>query len=219
MFSAGSIPSTAARELLAPLLLSIAVAAVTPTLTTDWTDDDVAAELDFCDVLEIADPSVPLQVWANESDNRSGAHNPNGDASGVFQLMPATARGLGYPLAGDPHLDAYRAMGVSGQLRWATRYYGPHKGQIGTVARLYLCTFLPALLECGDNMDAVLAVRDGTLGWAYAANHTSFDPHGTGVITVQSLVDAAQRATGPRTRELIARAVEAKRARVTQPGA
>ena len=204
--------------MLSSLLLSIAVATVTPVLTTDWSDEDVSAELDFCDALEIDDPSVPLQVWANESDNRASAHNPNGDASGIFQLMPATAKGLGYPLAGDPTLAAYRALGVSGQLRWATRYYGPHRGLISTVARLYLCTFLPALLECGDDMGAVLAAKGGTLGWAYDANWRSFDPRGTGVITVQSLVDAAARATGPRTRELIGRVQAAKAVRDTAPG-
>jgi soluble lytic murein transglycosylase-like protein len=52
-----------------------------------------------------------LQVWANESDNKAGAHNPHGDASGIFQLMPSTAKDLGYPISADPHLSAYRLLG------------------------------------------------------------------------------------------------------------
>lgn len=178
-------------------------------LTSDWTDADVGAFLDFCDAVEIIDETVPLQVWANESDNRAGAHNPNGDASGVFQLMPSTAGDLGYPLARDPHLVAFRASGVSGQLPWAAKFYGNHKGQVGTVARFYLCTFLPALLSCADDPNRILAGENGPLAWAYVANR-GFDADGNGYIRVGDLVAAAVRATGPRTRELIGRVQAAK---------
>lgn len=188
-------------------------------LTADWNDSDIAAELAFCDAVGIEDPSVPLRVWANESDNKPAAHNANGDASGIFQLMPQTAAGLGYPLASDPHLALYRKLSPSGQLVWAEKFYGNHGGQVGTVARFYLCTFLPALLHCGDDMGHVIAAKGGALGWAYDANWRSFDPTARGFITVGDLVDAASRATGPRTHELIARVVEAKQMRDTQPGA
>ena len=182
-----------------------------PLLTTDWRDSDCAALVAMCDALEIEDPTVPLQVWANESDNRAAAHNPHGDASGIFQLMPSTARGLGYDVDADPHLDAYRAAGVAAQIGWATKFYGNHKGQVGTVARFYLCTFLPALLSCGDYMSHAIATQGGSLGWAYDANK-GFDHDHKGWITVGDLVSAAARATGPRTRELMARVVAAKAA-------
>ena len=178
-------------------------------LTSDWLDTDLPAYLDFCETVGIDDPTVPVTVWANESDNHPGAHNPNGDASGLFQLMPDTARGLGYPLEADPHLSAYRLLGVSGQLEWATKYYGNHKGQIGTVQRFYLCTFLPALLSCGDDSAHILAGAQGPLAWAYSAN-SGFDIHKRGYITVSDLADAAHRAVGPRTRELIGRILSAK---------
>jgi hypothetical protein len=180
-----------------------------PTLTIDWSDADVQALLAFCDAIGCQDPTVPLQVWANESDNKAGAHNPNGDASGIFQLMPQTARGMGYPLDTDPHLDAFRASGVSAQLRWATRYYAPHKNKVGTVGEFYVCTFLPALLDCAKDPNSVLCALGGPLAWAYRAN-AGFDPTGRGFIAVSDLVAAAQRATGPRTRELIARVLAAK---------
>jgi hypothetical protein len=189
-----------------------------PMLTADWTDTaDIPAYLAFLDAVGIEDETVPLRVWASESDNHAAAHNPDGDASGVFQLMPATAKDFGYNLAADPHLAAFRASGVAGQLVWATRFYSNHAGHVGTVARFYTCTFLPALLECADDSGFVLAAKGGPLAWAYDANR-SFDHAGKGHITVQDLVDATVRATGPRTRELIARVQTAKAARAaTEP--
>ena len=182
-------------------------------LTADWSDAvDIPAYLAFCEAVGIEDETVPLRVWASESDNKASAHNPDGDASGVFQLMPDTAKGEGYDLASDPHLAAFRASGVAGQMVWATKFYGNHKGHVGTVARFYTCTFLPALLECADDPGFVLAAKGGPLAWAYEDNR-AFDHAGKGNIVVQDLVDATVRATGPRTRELIARVQTAKAAR------
>lgn len=183
-------------------------------LTADWQDTDVYAYLDFCDDVEIADPTVPVQVWANESDNRAGAHNPNGDASGIFQLMPQTAKSLGYDIAADPHLDAYRASGLVAQFAMAARYYGAHKGKVGTVARFYCSTFMPAFLGCADDPAYVLAADGGIRAWAYGPNR-GLDVTGRGSITIGDLVSAAARATGPRTRELMARVTAAKAARAT----
>ena len=188
------------------------------SLTADWQDQDIAAYVEFCDAVQIADYTVPLQVWASESDNKAAAHNPNGNASGIFQLMPATAKDIGYNVRFDPTLAMFRAMPVAGQLDWARKFYGAHTGQVGTVASFYLCTFLPALLSCAADPTHVLAAKGGPLEWVYTANAASFDPLHTGFITVQSLVDAAARATGPRTHELMDR-VRAYRATITtQPG-
>lgn len=203
--------------------------------TRDWTDaEDVPAYSAMCDVLEIADCTVPLQVWANESDNRSTAWNRGGNASGIFQAMPATLRGLGWDVAHDLTLGKFRALTVHEQLIWATKYYGNHRGQTPTVAAFYLCTFLPALLSCASTPQAIIASPTHYPG-AYAGNWTSFDvlrdaaghpvpdkdghPQvNKGYIVVQDLVDAAARATGPRTRELMERVRTYRANAITQPG-
>ena len=176
----------------------------TPALTQDWADADLPVYLKFCEDMCIEDVTVPVTCWANESDNRTTAWNKNGNASGLCQLMPGTARAIGYDVAADPTLSAYRALSVSNQLDWVSKYYGPHAGSVATVARFYLCTFMPALLSHGDDMSYVICALGGVYSWAYAANK-GFDAANKGSITVQDLVDAANRAVGPRTRELIAR--------------
>ena len=174
--------------------------------TADWLDADIRAYVDFCRAIGLTDAQllVPMTVWANESNNTTTAHNKNGDASGLCQLMPATAKGLGYDLAADPHLDAYRALSVTEQLSWCARYYANHKGRVGTVGRFYTATFLPAELESADDLQHVVCGTGGPYPWAYAANR-GFDLHGRGYITVQDMVDAALRQCGPRTHELWAR--------------
>jgi hypothetical protein len=171
-------------------------------LTNDWTDDDLAAYVAFCASIGVDDLTVPITVWANESDNRTTAHNPNGDASGLCQMMPQTMRGLGY--IGDSNLADFRTLDVTGQLAWCQKYYAAHAGQIGTIARFYLATFLPALLSHGDDLAYVLCGQPGPMSWAYYANQ-GFDREHKGTITVGDLVRAANAAVGPRTRELISR--------------
>ena len=173
------------------------------SLTDDWSDSDIAAYLTFCGVCQVP-LEVGITVWANESDNKTTAHNPNGHASGLNQLMPQTARGLGYDTTTDPYLAGYREFTPAGQLAWVTKYYQPHAGGLGSVGRLYVATFLPALLEHGDDMAFELCALAGPYSWAYRAN-LGFDRTGKGSIVVQDLVDAANRAVGPRTRELLAR--------------
>ncbi len=43
-----------------------------------------------------ADPVDLASVWKNESGVTSTAHNPHGHASGLFQAMPETLRGMGF---------------------------------------------------------------------------------------------------------------------------
>lgn len=170
--------------------------------TDDWSQDDLVKLLDFCSALGIGDCTIPLRVWANESDNKTTAHNANGNASGIFQLMPATARGLGYDVDSDPTLSAYRALSVSDQLDWALKYYLPHKGKLSSVSRFYVANFLPALLDHAD--DPEYDLTSSLSPSVYEANK-GFDTAGKGYITPQDLVDASVRATGPRTNELISR--------------
>lgn len=168
-----------------------------------WTTADVDAFIAFCTSLGIADQTVPLRCWSSESNNDPTAHNPNGDASGLFQLMPSTARGLGYPLLTDPHLAAYRALSVADQLTWAARYYAPWRPFLGTVSGFYLSTFLPAQCQLADQPDAVVCGLQGPYAWAYGPNK-GFDVGGRGSITVQDLVNATERQYGPRAQAIAA---------------
>jgi hypothetical protein len=193
------------------------------SLTSDWTDEDLTAFLDFCQRLGIDDETVPLRVWAAESNNRPRAIGP-GYASGVFSLTPSAAKSIGYDVVSDPDLSHFRTLPVREQLRWAERHYAKRKGPIHTVARLYTHNFLPDLVNRADNPDAIL-VKQGDP--AYDSNWTRFDvkrdaagrpipdPFGTpqpdkGFIRVADLEAAAERATGPRTNELIERATALK---------
>ena len=185
---------------------------MTPVHSADWTDADVQAYRVFCAAVGISDLAVPLTVWSNESGNSASAHNPNGDASGLFQLMPATARQLGYNVTVDPHLAAFRALSIASQLSWATRYYSAHKGHIGTVGQFYCSTFLPILTDHADHPDYLLCGAQGQgpllipdSKAAYSQNK-GFDVHGRGSIIVQDLIDAAYRASNAKTAELIQRA-------------
>jgi len=174
-------------------------------LTSDWATADLEKLISFGNALQLTDPTIPLRVWANESDNKATAHNPNGDASGLFQLMPSTAAGLGWDTSSDPTLANFRALSVSDQLDWALRYYAPHAGQLNSVARFYVANFLPALLSDADNPSFNLTGALGSQGDAVYSANSSFDTAGKGYITPADLVAASVRATGPRTNELIGR--------------
>jgi hypothetical protein len=170
--------------------------------TSDWTDTDLTNYLAFCAAIG-APYDVPVRVWAFESNNTTTAHNAGG-ASGIFQLTEGTAADIGYPVESDPDLSAFRAMNVSQQLVWATKFYGAHRGQIGSVARFYVSTFLPALLAHADDPDFALCGKNGPYAGFYKDN-AGLDTAGKGYITPADLVAATVRATGPRTNALLAR--------------
>ena len=139
--------------------------------SSDWADDDLQAFLAFCRKLGIADETVPLRVWASESDNHPRAIGP-GYSSGIFQLTPGAAAAIGYDVASDPDLSKFRALPVKDQLQWAARHYARSSEPIDTVARLYTHNFIPGMLKFADNPDTVLT-RAGSP--TYEANWTKFD--------------------------------------------
>lgn len=147
----------------------------------------------MCARLDVS-PVDLLSVACNESRCSAEAHNPHGDASGLWQLMPSTARGLGWNVDADPHLDAFRALGAVGQLPWFEKYFAPHKGKLVSAAACYVATFLPALLAHAGDPSFVLCALGGPLEWAYKANK-GFDPRGAGRITVSDLAAAIERAS------------------------
>jgi hypothetical protein len=168
-----------------------------------WTNDDADALIAFCAAMSI-DPTVPLHVWASESNNDPTAHNPSGNASGLFQLMPSTAEDLGYDTDADPDLSAYRALSAAEQIGWATKYYASERANLGTIAGFYCTTFLPAMahLVVNDPSGVVCGLR-GPYAWAYNDNR-AFDVAQKGSITGQDLVDAAVRQYGPRAQAIAA---------------
>ena len=142
-------------------------------------------------------PQNLLMVAMNESGVNPASHNPNGHASGLWQLMPATARGLGWDFT-DRDLSKFRQLSAEEQLPWFERYYAPHTGKLVSTAACYVCTFLPADLDLAANPDAVLVQKDGRRGWAYSVN-ASFDINNDMKIQVHELDDAIRRAcSGPR---------------------
>jgi hypothetical protein len=120
-----------------------------------------------CDPMDLARPLF------NESGLSFKAHNPKGDASGIFQAMPFVLRGLGFTGAGGytevpgayararmasddatmKALDralaaAFRTLDAGSQLDpWMAKYYAPHRGKLVNATAVYMATFCPAYLD------------------------------------------------------------------------
>lgn len=196
--------------------------------TADIPDGFERALVDMCrdalsDGEKRCDPLDLLACWNSESGVSPHAINPNGFASGLFQAMPATLRGLGFhPLdTGDDRALAqdFASIGALGQLPWAREYYAAHRGSLTSPAACYVATFLPAELPHAGETERVLCALPGKhpdyptgkyVG-AYEANHGAFDPDGKGWIQVSDMTARIERvATGPRWEELRARVIAAQ---------
>ncbi len=168
--------------------------------TSDVPDDFEGALVEMCVRLKCK-PLDMVGCWYSESGVHSTAHNPGGDASGIFQAMPATLRNLGFP---GTHED-YRKLTATEQLVWAEKYYAPYKGSLGSAASCYVSTFLPAFVKFSGNPDYVLCDNKDRLAWAYKAN-TVFDSDHDGRITVGEMQARIDYVThGPRWDELVSR--------------
>lgn len=124
-------------------------------------------------------------VCFSESGFRFSAHNPFGDASGLFQLMPATAKALGWKGT----MESLRASWQD-QLRLLDKYYTAclnYGGGLGSIGRLYCANFLSARLPyCHEPDDVVCG--PGLYQWAYDANRV-LDYDNDGKITLGDLED------------------------------
>jgi hypothetical protein len=150
--------------------------------------------------------------WMSESGLHTWAHNPHGDAAGLFQLMPATARGLGFK--GD--WKAFCALSVQQQLGWAQQYYGPHRGRLVTPGAVYLSTFLPALMSHASEPCYVLC--SATLHPEWYRQNIVFDADHKGWITVGDLSQRIAKVTvGPRWEEFASRIRAAEQGAETLP--
>lgn len=168
--------------------------------TSDLSDEFFQELYAMCSRLECR-PIDMASCWMSESGMNPKAHNPAG-ATGLFQVIPSTMKGLGF--VGD--WKAFQALSAVEQLKWAERYYGPHKGRLLTPSACYLATFMPSLLAHAKEPAFVICARNGPFAYAYAGNYTAFDPTGKGWITVQDLADRIEHVTrGPRWEEIAAR--------------
>jgi len=147
----------------------------------------------MCDRLQ-CQPTDLLAVATNESGLDPAAHNANGNASGLWQLMPSTAKGLGWNTDVDPKLAIFRALPACAQLPWWEKYFHSYRGKLVSIGACYTATFLPALVGHAGDPNYVLCALGGQLSWAYKAN-PGFDTTHKGAITVQDLTDAAIRGT------------------------
>lgn len=157
---------------------------------------DRAGALDFC---------RPL---FNESGLSYQAHNPNGDAAGIFQAMPFILRGLGAP-----EWRLFTQLDADQQLPFMEKYYRPYSGRLVNATAIYLATFAPAMLGHAGDSGYLICAADGSSGmlgqgtskiW-YAANR-GLDVDGDKRITVGDLTAAIARAdVGPRWDEICAR--------------
>jgi hypothetical protein len=141
-------------------------------------------------------------VFYSESGFSARAYNATSPtASGCFQVIPSTLKGLGF--RGTP--KEFRELDVADQLEYAKLYYKPHKGKLKSRVHIYVANFLPALISMADDPQAVLSAQGGFMGWVYGANRL-IDRNNDGKIQVWELDACITRACrGPRWEELKAR--------------
>jgi hypothetical protein len=157
-----------------------------------WTDSDVAALHDAIAPLGF-DPRHVVHVMCNESGCDPAALNRGGGAAGLIQLMPANQRSMGWTQGS----DAFVKLSVQEQMPYVARYFGWFSKAIvaagGTLASVYVATFLPAGIPHSDDPSYVLCGAQGPYVFAYGPNK-SFDVAHKGTITVGDVTAAAERA-------------------------
>jgi putative peptidoglycan binding protein/transglycosylase-like protein with SLT domain len=177
--------------------------------TSDIPDTFEPALKAMCERLGCA-PLELIAVAMAESGVKANARNPDGSASGLWQLMPATAKGLGWdPKDCDPDdgvpLKRFRELSATDQLPWFEKYFSPFGGRLTSRAACYVATFLPADLHLAQNRNAMLVQKGGRRGWAFSSNAV-FDTNHDLVIHVFELEEAIQRnCKGPRWSEIFVR--------------
>jgi hypothetical protein len=168
------------------------------------------------DQLAGTDPEALLEPLENESGLSFKAHNSQGNASGIFQAMPATLSRLGF-VGG---WQAFVKLDADGQLPWLLKYYKPMAGKLINGTAVYMGTFCPAWIAhaaspawriCsadGFSHDSPLSQADSKL-W-YSQNK-GLDKNHDGVISVSDLTASIFAADkGNRWDEIVARLKEAQ---------
>jgi hypothetical protein len=92
-------------------------------------------------------PEDLLNVMSLESGVDPTAHNPNGNASGLIQFMPATLKSMGYQ---GSHAD-FRQLSPTDQLDYVKQYILNQMkfngGPFTSAAQYYVANFLPVALQ------------------------------------------------------------------------
>lgn len=174
--------------------------------TADISELALSRFADVCGFLACQQLDLAAVLYS-ESGWYATAHNPNGDASGIFQAMPATLKGLGFApeLPPEERAAKFRTLGAADQMPWLKRYYAPYRGKLNSVTACYLATFLPADLAHAGDDQYVLAQKGGYRGVVYTAN-AAFDANRDLCIRVGELGQAVRRnCAGPRWAELVSR--------------
>lgn len=91
---------------------------------------------DICNQLNIKPNWLMFVMWF-ESKLNPQAVNPISGATGLIQIMPSTARGLGTTT------DVLRHMNNVQQLDYVLAYLRPYKGRMKTWVDVYLAVFYP----------------------------------------------------------------------------
>jgi hypothetical protein len=82
---------------------------------------------------------MTCMAWESGRSFRPDVRNMAGSgATGLIQLMPSTAEGLGTTTA------ALAAMTPEQQLEWVARYFAPYQGRLKDLADLYMAILWPA---------------------------------------------------------------------------
>ncbi|OJJ23293.1 hypothetical protein BKI52_02745 [marine bacterium AO1-C] len=90
-------------------------------------------------------PAWLLAVMYNESGMNPQAYNSQGGATGLIQIMPGTASGLG------TSTQALMSMSATQQLDYVERYFAPYKGKLKSVVDMYIINFYPYALGKSDS--------------------------------------------------------------------
>lgn len=130
------------------------------------------------------DPNWLLNVIGVETGGTfdPAAHNRNGDASGLIQFMPKTARHLG------TDVDSIRKMSATAQLDLVQKYFEMMgaSGRMQNLADVY--NVVAGNWKPGGGPDTVV-YRQGSK--EYAANYKVWDKYRDGVITKSELGEVA----------------------------
>lgn len=131
---------------------------------------------EICDRLAF-DPNWLMAVMGFETGYTfsPAARNPGSTATGLIQLLEASARGVGTSTAQLARMTAVR------QLDYVEAYYRPYSGRIRNLGDAYLAVLWPAAVGRPDSY--VMWERDsGPYQREYAAN-SGLDVNRNGVIT------------------------------------